>query len=128
VSPSDVTPNPVSFRRVLPDELVVAVDGVLELDRDITERQPARIVLTMPDYVADDLAHLLAAISRVAMIFGNFEDSGIDSPALAEVLYAAATSGDYCCPDGGLRHRADAELTVPHEALVAELGLKSPER
>jgi hypothetical protein len=35
------------FHRVLPDDLVVTVDGLLELDPDITERPAARVVMTM---------------------------------------------------------------------------------
>jgi hypothetical protein len=90
------------FFRALPDDLTVRVDGVLELDRDSTERVAARVVVAMPDFVADGLAHLLADAARVAEVFGGFQSNGIDGAALAEALYAAATSGDYQCPDGGL--------------------------
>ena len=94
--------DPQPFSRVLSDDLKITVDGVLELDRDVTERAAARVVVAMPDFVADGLAHLLADAVRVAEVFGGFESNGIDGPALAEALYAAATSGDYRCPDGGL--------------------------
>lgn len=95
---------PDPFCRTLPDELTITVDGTLTLDADSTERAPARVVLTMPDHVADSLAHLLAYLSRLADVFHGLDESGIDCAELAEALYAAATTGgDYRCPEGGLR-------------------------
>ena len=93
------------FHRALPDELTVSVDGVLELDHDITERTAARVVVSMPDYIADALAHLLADAARVAEVFGGFPSTGLDAAALADALYAAATSGDYRCPREACRCR-----------------------
>ena len=92
------------FSRTLPDNLTVTVEGTYDLDRDITERRPARVVLTMPDYAADSLAHLLAYLSRLADVFPGLDENGLDCAVVAEALYAAATaSGDYRCPEGGLR-------------------------
>jgi len=100
------------FRR-LADDLTVSVDGVLELDHDITERRAARVVVTMPDYVADGLAHLLADAVRIAEVFGGFQSNGLDAAALAEALYAAATSGDYRCPREACRCRSVSVHVVP---------------
>lgn len=97
-----------TFERELPDSLVIRVDGLLPPDKEDGNRQPARVVLTMPDFVADGLAHLLAEANRAAAIFGAIGISGIDGWRLADALYAAATFGDYRCPDGGLSAPLDA--------------------
>lgn len=91
-----------SFRRVLEDAVTVAIDGTCELDPDITEQPVSRVVLTMPDYVADGLAHLLAYLSRVVSGFGGLDNSGIHSGSLAAALFSAAASGEYRCPEGAL--------------------------
>lgn len=90
------------FHRTLPDELTVTVDGTCDLDPDITDRRPVRVVIAMPDYVADSLAHLLGNLSRVADLLGAPDTTGVDAAELAQALYEAATSGDYHCPQGSL--------------------------
>lgn len=100
-----------TFERELLDGLVIRVDGLLPADPENGDRQPARVVLTMPDFVADGLAHLLAEANRAAAIFGAIGSSGIDGWRLADALFAAATSGDYRCPDGGLSPSLDAAYT-----------------
>jgi hypothetical protein len=97
----------VPFSRTLPDELTVSVDGELELDHDITERPAARVVVTMPDFVADGLAHLLTDAARVSEVFDGSESNGVDGQALADALYAAATSGTYRCRQRDPAHAVD---------------------
>jgi uncharacterized protein (DUF433 family) len=95
-------PATVPFFRRLPDQVTVSLDGLLTLDPDITERPVSRVVLAMPDYVADGLAHLLAYLSRILSGFGGLDNNGIHSGSLAAALFGAATAGDYRCPDGVL--------------------------
>ena len=54
-----------AFRRDLPEHITVAVDGVLtdldEPDEPVPDTRPVgRVVVTMPAFVADTLAHGLA--------------------------------------------------------------------
>ncbi len=37
------------FRRVLTDDLIVSLDGILHLDDDVTKRTVTRVVVTMPE-------------------------------------------------------------------------------
>jgi len=94
--------SPPPFSRQLPDSVTVAADGTLTLDPDITERPVARVVVTMPDYVADDLAHLLACLGRIAGTCGGLDGSGMHTDSLAAALYTAAASGGHRCPEGAL--------------------------
>ncbi len=98
------------FRRVLTDDLIVSADGILHLDDDVTERTVTRVVVTMPDYVADSLAHLLEDAARVAEVFGGFQSTSLDGAELAEALSVAATSGGYRCPRDTCRCRSAAVL------------------
>jgi hypothetical protein len=91
-----------SFRREVLDDIIVSIDGVVDLDPDITARPASRVLVELPDYAADALAHLLADACAVAEVFGGFPDNGLDGRALADALYAAATSGAYRCHEGGL--------------------------
>ena len=98
------------FRRVLTDDLIVSADGTIHVDDDVTERAVTRVVVTMPDYVADGLAHLLEDAARVAEVFGGFQSTSLDGAELAEALSAAATSGDYRCPRDTCRCQSTAVL------------------
>lgn len=95
-------PATAPFLRTVHDELTVTIDGVLDLDRDVTDRRPARVVLAMPDDVADGLAHLVASLGRVADVFGGLDEIGLDLTELAQALYDAAAAGGYRCPDDRL--------------------------
>ena len=90
------------FHRTLPDQLTVSVDGTCDADPDSTDGRPVRVVVTMPDYVADSLAHLLSNLGQVAELLGATDTTGINAAELAQALYEAATSGTYRCPAGPL--------------------------
>jgi len=95
-----MTPPSSSYRRELSDNVTVTVEGPMtEVDPDVSDRPPARVVLSMPDATADALAHLLAAW-HTARALAEVEDLGPDERALAEALYNAAASGGYRCPFG----------------------------
>jgi hypothetical protein len=95
-----------AFRRDLPDHITVAVDGVLtDLDTDDPvpdDRPVGRVVLTMPDFVADTVAHALAKAWQVNQLFGGNIGIGPTERAMAEALLAAAEASGSPCPDGGL--------------------------
>jgi hypothetical protein len=95
-----VAPPSPSYRRQLSDNVTVTVEGPMtEVDPDVSDRPPARVVLSMPDSTADALAHLLAAW-HTARALAEVEDLGPDERTLAEALYDAAASGGYHCPFG----------------------------
>jgi hypothetical protein len=98
------------FRRELADYITVAVNGVVEgVDDDITTRAPARVVVSLPDYVADGLAHLVARLWKLSVVFGDERGTGIDERPLAEALFAASAAGGYRCPQGSLHLTPNAE-------------------
>jgi uncharacterized protein (DUF433 family) len=84
----------------LPDQMAVSTNEIVAPGPDITDRPVSRVLLTMPDYVADGLAHLLADLSRITSGFGG--GSGIHAGSLAAALFRAAVSGEYRCPEGVL--------------------------
>jgi hypothetical protein len=64
----------VGWRRELAEQVSVAVDGVVELADTVPERRRVgRVVVSMPDFVADTVAHLLAVGCRVST-----DDAGRD--------------------------------------------------
>ena len=90
------------FRRELPDYIIVTLDGVVEgVDPDVTERPPGRVIITLPDYAADSLAHLVARSWWISRLFDSEDRFGLTDRALAEAIYAAAAT-TYRCPDGSL--------------------------
>ena len=90
------------FRRDLPDYITVTVDGVIHgVDPDVADQPPARIIVILPDYAADSLAHLIAQSWWLSRLFDTEGRFGLADRALAEALFAAA-AGTYRCPDGGL--------------------------
>lgn len=91
-----------AFRRELPDYITVTVEGVIpDVDPDVADQSPARVVITLPDYAADSLAHLIARAWWMSRLFENEGRFGLADRALAEALYDAAAQ-TYRCPDGGL--------------------------
>jgi uncharacterized protein (DUF433 family) len=90
------------FMRSLPDGLSVATDGTYPQGTDAAQRPPIRVVVKMPDYVADSLAHLLAYLSNITSNFGGLDGNGLHAASLAAALYGAAVSGEYRCPEGVL--------------------------
>jgi hypothetical protein len=94
---------PPTWHRELPDHITVALDGTL-LDNDpdlgnLPDRVTGRIVITMPDYAADSLAHLIAAVCRAVDLFGGTKEwVGLADPDLAEALAAACAASGYHCP------------------------------
>ena len=91
-----------TWHQDLPDHMSVAVDGILtDVDPQITHRLPGRVVLTMPDFAADNLGRVLAKVWQVAQTM-NDPTIGPDQRALAEALVAAAEVGGYRCALGGL--------------------------
>jgi hypothetical protein len=89
-----------AWRRELPEGVTVAVDGVVEEAADPVpaRRSVAWVVVRMPDYVADTVAHLLASGAEVLAE----QLTGPDERALAEALYVASQVSGYHCPGGGL--------------------------
>ena len=91
------------WHRDLPDHITVALDGTLpDVDPDIgdlQDRVTGRVVITMPDYAADSLAHLIAAVCRAADLFGGTNEwLGLADPDLAEALADACAASGYRCP------------------------------
>ena len=78
------------FRRELPEFVSVWVEGAYEnFDPDITERTPGRVVIAMPDFTADALAHALDYLGRLAELLDG-ERLGVGPGELAAALHAAA--------------------------------------
>jgi hypothetical protein len=93
----------------LPEYMTVAVDGVLtDVDPQITHRLPGRVVLTMPDFTADNLGRVLAKAWKIARAVDD-PSVGQAERALAEALVAAAEVGGYRCGRGGLSLPSDDE-------------------
>jgi hypothetical protein len=95
-----------AFCRDLPEHITVAVDGVysdLDPDDPLPGKRPVgRVVLTMPDFVADTLAHTLAKAWQVNQLFGGNIGMGPTERAVAVALLAAAEASGSSCPEGGL--------------------------
>jgi hypothetical protein len=99
VTPDILTTN---WHQNLPEYMNVSVDGVVAgVDPEITQRQPGRVVLTMPDFTADNLGRVLAKAWQVARALDD-PSIGPAERALAEALVAAAEVGGYRCGRGGL--------------------------
>ena len=95
-----------SFRRELSEFVTVSVDGAYNhFDPDVTERTPGRVVIAMPDFTADALAHVLSYLGRIAELLDT-ERVGVSPHELAEALYEAAASTGARCPDGTLAQGA----------------------
>lgn len=89
----------LSWRRELPDYVSVAVDGVVGgIDPDVTERAPGRVVIVMPDFTADAVAHVLSNLGELADRFG-VERDWMGEHELAVALFDAAAAAGYRCPD-----------------------------
>lgn len=89
----------LSWRRELPDFVSVAVDGAIGgIDPDITERAPGRVVIVMPDFTADAIAHVLSNLGELADRFG-MERDWMGEHDLAVALSDAAAAAGYHCPD-----------------------------
>ena len=91
------------WHRTLPDHVTVTVAGTIPVDPDGAARPSARIVLSLPDYAADTLAHALADACNAARVLGGVRSIGEDERAIAEALYQAANTGTgHRCTAGGL--------------------------
>lgn len=89
----------LSWRRELPDYVSVAVDGELGgIDPDVTERPAGRVVIVMPDFTADAVAHVLDVLGELADRFGMQRD-WTGEHELAAALSDAAAAAGYHCPD-----------------------------
>ena len=87
-----------SWRRELPDYVSVAVDGTLSgIDPDVTERAPGRVVIAMPDFTADAVAHVLSKLGELADRLG-MERDWMGERELAAALFEAARAAGYRCP------------------------------
>jgi hypothetical protein len=87
----------------LDERVTVAVDGVVvDLEDSVPARRSVgRVVVVMPDFVADTVAHLLAAGCDVSA------ESAPDAPGrgplereLVAALFAASKVNGYRCPAG----------------------------
>jgi hypothetical protein len=91
-----------SWRRDLPEFVSVSVAGAFGgIDRDVTERTPGRVVIAMPDFTADALAHVFAHLARIADAM-NGERVGVGEQELAQALFDAARASGYRCPSGAI--------------------------
>ena len=89
----------VSWRRELPDFVSVSLDGdVGGIDPDVTLRAPGRVVIVMPDFTADAVAHVLGRLGDLADRFG-MERDWMGERELAAALADAAAEAGYHCPD-----------------------------
>jgi hypothetical protein len=89
----------LSWRRELPDYVSVAVDGLVGgIDPDVTERAPGRVVIVMPDFTADAVAHVLSNLGELADRFG-MERDWMGEHDLAVALFDAAAAAGYHCPN-----------------------------
>lgn len=89
----------LSWRRELPDFVSVAVDGEIGgIDPDVTVRAPGRVVIVMPDFTADAVAHVLSNLGELADRFG-MERDWMGEHDLAVALFDAAAAAGYRCPD-----------------------------
>ena len=89
----------LSWRRELPDYVSVAVDGqVGGIDPDVTVRAPGRVVIVMPDFTADAVAHVLSNLGELADRFG-MERDWMGEHDLAVALFDAAAAAGYQCPN-----------------------------
>ena len=87
-----------SWRQELPDYVSVAVDGTLDgVDPDVTERAPGRVVIVMPDFTADAVAHVLNRLGGLADQLG-MERDWMGERELAAALFEAARAAGYRCP------------------------------
>ena len=86
-----------AFSRDLPEFVSVRVDGAYDnFDRDITERTPGRVVVAMPDFTADALAHMLDYLGRLADVL-DAERLGVGPHDLAQALHEAAAATGVPC-------------------------------
>jgi len=96
-----------TFHRDLPEHVTVALDGaypVIDPDDPVPDEQPVgRVVVTMPAFVADTLAHALATVWKVNELFAGTVEIGPTERAVAEALFAAAEAGGCRCREGGLQ-------------------------
>lgn len=77
----------------------VAVDGELGgVDPDVTVRAPGRVVIVMPDFTADAVAHVLSNLGELADRLG-MERDWMGEHDLAVALFDAAQAAGYRCPD-----------------------------
>ena len=89
----------LSWRRELPDYVSVAVDGAIGgIDPDVATQAPGRVVIVMPDYTADAVAHVLSKLGELADRFG-VERDWMGEHELAVALFDAAAAAGYHCPD-----------------------------
>lgn len=104
-----VSPMPPvsSFNRELPEFVSVRVDGAYDyFDEDITERTPGRVVIAMPDFTADALAHVLSYLGRFAGLL-DVDRLGVTPCELAEALHEAAAATGVSCTSEPLTHLKD---------------------
>jgi hypothetical protein len=110
------------FHRELDDHVTVAVDGVYgaipEGDEARDIRPVGRVVVTMPDYVADTLSHLIAnaheIVNRLSNVPSGAAGVDLDGPNLdlSVALYEASRRHGYrCCRRPALHEAAAGACT-----------------
>ena len=88
------------FRRELAEFVSVEVQGTYEnFDPDITDRTPGRVVIAMPDFTADALAHALGYLGRFAELL-DADRLGVGPGELAQALREAAAATGVPCGRG----------------------------
>jgi hypothetical protein len=86
------------WQRELPDFVLVTVDGLVQgLDPDVTTRASGRVVIAMPDFTADAVAHALDTLGELADRL-HMDRDWTGERELAAALREAAEAAGYCCP------------------------------
>ena len=70
-----------------------------------TNRVPGRVVIAMPDFTADALAHVLNHLGQLADTL-HIERVGVGEAELAAALFDAAQAAGYHCPSGTVTSEA----------------------
>lgn len=97
--------EPALFRREMDDQVAVVVQGLIDLSDTVPSQRPVnRVTLTMPDFVADTLAHVLAlgcrAAAAVPASHAPDRPGGPLEQEVIDALFAASRVAGYRCPAG----------------------------
>jgi hypothetical protein len=108
------------WRHDLPEYMTLSLDGVVTVAPEITHRLPGPVVLTMPDFTADNLGRVLARAWRVAQVMAicRSERRNVHwprrwSPPPKPAATAVRLAGSPYHPASGSPHAAARPLARP---------------